>query len=472
MIELFSLTLGQLAKIVGGTLIRGNSFTPVYHTAYQNTKFIGPGKVFLLGTRFLSKFKISDLHSKKSAGIIATHQWKKKVPSHHSLILVKNADEALWNLARWQRKKSKALFIGVTGSQGKTTTKEMLSSILKLKYVTLKTQANNNLAATVPAHLFYLNPKYEAVVLEMGMASLGNIHQQCLYAKPKIGIVTNVGEAHVGSLGSSLKNVARAKQELINGVDSNGFLALNADDAGSKKLSISKFKGKVVYFGIKKPADVRAQNIKFGQDGMHFQVDGVSYRIRTWGLHNVYNALAAIAVALHLKIPTSLIQRGLINYRHPSMRLQKISGINQHFLINDAYNANPTSMTEGLKVLRKLSQNRNSIAVLGDMSELGKHTNSGHDKVGKIVSVTRPNMLVTIGHKAERIARSAISNGFPKNQVRAFSTQANALRYIKKSAPPGSIIYFKASRALGLEWLVKQLRAKKRVSGTLLSSQS
>lgn len=469
---MFSLTLGQLTRIVGGTLVRGNLSTPIYHVAYQNTKFIGPGKTFLLGTRFLSKFEAADLRSKKSAGIITTYKWKSQIPSHHSLIIVQNADQALWSLAQWQRKQSKALFIGVTGSQGKTTTKEMLSSIMKLKYNTLKTQANNNLAATIPAHLFYLNPKHQAVVLEMGMASLGNIYQQCLYAKPKIGIVTNVGEAHVGSLGSSLDNVARAKQELVDGIDSNGFLVLNADDEGTKRLSLSKFQGKLVYFGIKNPATIRAENVRFKQNGMHFQVGGNSYHIRTWGLHNVYNALAAIAVALHLKIPISSIRRGLLEYSHPGMRLQRISGINQHMLINDAYNANPSSMTEGLKVLRRLSSNKNSVAVLGDMNELGDYTASGHDKVGKVVSVTKPNLLITVGPKAKRIASSAILNGFPKTQVYTFPAQINALHYINKSVPPGSIIYFKASRSLGLEWLVNNLKAKKKIIGTALSNQN
>lgn len=455
---MFPITLGQLARVVGGHLIRGNPSSPVRFAIYHQVRYLGPGKVFFLYTSFSKKFNLSELKSKKSAGIIATAKWASSVPQHHPLIIVSNVNEALWSLARWQRQKSKALVIGITGSQGKTTTKEMLASIMMRKFVTFKSPSNLNVAAYTPSHLFHLTGRHQVAVLEMGMRNLGNIRKQCILAKPQIGIVTNVGEAHVGNLGNTLDNVARAKQELINGLHPKGTLVLNADDPGSKKLSLKNFHGKVIRIGIKNPADLQATDIRFKINGMHFKVNGVPYHIKTWGQHNVYNALASIAVARRIGVPTPSIQQGLLYYSSPYMRLQKVQGQNNRLLINDAYNANPSSMIAGLKVLRHLSQKRPSVAVLGDIGELGKYSITGHTRVGRYVAKTKPSYLITIGPQASVIASTAKAHGYPANRIRIFGKQSQALQYIRSSIPANSIVYFKASRKVGLEWLVKQLR--------------
>ncbi|TCS93831.1 UDP-N-acetylmuramoyl-tripeptide--D-alanyl-D-alanine ligase [Hazenella coriacea] len=455
---MFPITLGQLARVVGGRLIRGNPSSPVRFAIYQQVRHLGTGKVLFLYTSFSKKFNLSELRSKKSAGIITTAQWASSIPHHHPLIIVSNVNEALWSLARWQRQKSKALVIGVTGSQGKTTTKEMLASILMKKFITFRSPSNLNVAAYTPSHLFHLTGRHQVAVLEMGMRSLGNIRRQCILAKPKIGIVTNVGEAHVGNLGNTLDNVARAKQELINGLDPKGILILNADDPGSKKLSLKNFRGKVIRIGIKNRADLQATAIRFQLNGMHFKVNGVPYYIKTWGQHNVYNALASIAVARQIGVPTQSIQQGLLHYSSPYMRLQRVQGKNKRLLINDAYNANPSSMIAGLKVLNYISQKRPSVAVLGDIGELGKYSANGHARVGRYVAQTKPTYLITIGSQAAIIARTAQAHGYPANRIRTFTKQAQALHYIHSTIPSGSIVYFKASRKVGLEWLVKQLR--------------
>ncbi|MBA4494473.1 UDP-N-acetylmuramoyl-tripeptide--D-alanyl-D-alanine ligase [Paenactinomyces guangxiensis] len=458
---MFPINLGQLSRIIGGQLVRGNANTPISHPIYQSIRYLGPGKVFFLKTKYTNKFSPEELRARKSAGIIATPALAKLVPPHHPLILVPDIDTALWKLAAWQRSQSKALVIGVTGSQGKTTTKEMLASILKQKYITYKSPSNHNIATYIPNHLFHLNGRHQVAVLEMGMSSLGNIRKQCFYARPKIGIVTNVGEAHVGKLGNTLKNVVKAKQEIVDGIDSHGFLILNADDKGSRQLSLRKFHGKVNTVGIKNKATYQAANIRFTRNGMHFTVNGVPYHIKTWGKHQIYNALAAIAAARLLKVPTRLIQQGLAGYHAPSMRLQKLYGIKKYLLINDAYNANPSSMIAGLRVLKRLSKKRKSVAVLGDMSELGSHSTGGHARVGKVVSKIKPTYLITIGPQAAIIARTADLHGMPKTRIRPFPNQSAALTFIRSAIPAGSILYFKASRKTRLEWLVKQLKDKR-----------
>jgi UDP-N-acetylmuramoyl-tripeptide--D-alanyl-D-alanine ligase len=458
---LFPITLGALARVVGGRLVRGNPGIPVHHAIYMNVHHVNPGTVFIMNTRYMKKFPLSWLNSLKSAGIIAPATHGLRIPRHHPLILVKSPDAALWRLAAWQRSKIRATVIGITGSQGKTTTKEMLASILMRKYFTYKSPSNINTASSIPNHLFNMNAKHQMAVLEMGMSSFGNIRKQCLFARPTIGVVTNVGEAHVGKLGHLPRYVAKAKQELIDGLAPGGLLVLNADDRGSKLLSTRRYRGKVVTVGIRNPATIMAKNIRFEQGGMRFQVGNKPYFIRTWGRHHVYNALAAIAVARALHVPDSAIREGLAKYRVPHMRLQRIAGIRGYLLINDAYNANPSSMIAGLQVLKEVSGNRFSVAVLGDILELGNYTVTGHARVGKVVGLLKPSFLITVGPLAVTIARSAAAHGMPRGRIRSFNTQSEALQFILRTIPRGSVLYFKASRKVGLEWLVKRLTVRK-----------
>jgi UDP-N-acetylmuramoyl-tripeptide--D-alanyl-D-alanine ligase len=402
--------------------------------------------------------QLDALRQKSSAAVVAPPDWESRIPEHHRLIVTPHVYRGLWKLTRWQRGQSRAVFIGVTGSAGKTTTKEMISSILMQKYRVFKSYANNNLAQTLPDNLMYLGGHHQVAVLEMGMASLGNIRMQCLYAKPSIGVVTNVGEAHVGKLGNSLANVARAKQELVDGIRPGGTVIVNADDPGSRMLNLNRFQGRILTFGIRRPAHIRATQIQYTTRGMRFRVNGVPYEIPTWGKHNVYNALAAIAVARTMKVPTASIQRRLSRFPVPHMRLQRLQGIRNHLLINDAYNANPTAMIAGLGVLKQIGGSRPTVAVLGNMSELGTWSVPGHRKVGKTVASLKPTRLITIGSLAAQIADSAAAHGYPKNRIASFNSQGKAYHYILQNVPEGAILYFKASRTAHLERLVKKLR--------------
>ena len=390
--------------------------------------------------------------------MIAPSHLTSQIPRHHSLIVAQDYDSAVWRLVLWQRRQLQARVIGVTGSCGKTTTKEMIASILAQKYRVFKSSANNNIIQTIPNHLFQINRSHQAVVLEMGMANLGNIRMQCFYAKPSIGVVTNVGEAHVGSLGNSLKNVVRAKQELVNGIHPrNGVLILNADDPGTKRLSLSRFRGRIIRFGIRSPSDVQATQIQFLKRGMIFRVANTFYKIPVWGVHNIYNALAAIAVGRQMGIPYPLIKRGLQKYKPPSMRLQPLYGVKGFTLINDTYNANPASMIAGLKVLKQVAAKGHSVAVLGDMNELGKYSRSGHYKVGRVVTQLGISRLITIGPQSVMIAQGAIASGMPQKQIHTFQSHKRAYQYILQQVTPGSTLLFKASRNMRLDSLVRKL---------------
>lgn len=452
--------LGRLASLIGGRLLRGSPRTPVKQATYGKTRHLKERVVLFFNPRKNAEKQLASLQRKRSAGVICPAGWSRKIPSSHAVIEVSDSKKALWKLVHWLRAQSRAVFIGITGSAGKTTTKEMTASILSTKYKVLKSVANNNLYSLMPQNLIQLHPDHQVVVLEMGMAGFGNIRKQCGVAKPSLGIVTNVGEAHVGKLGHSLANVARAKQELINGLTRGGTLILNADDPGSKRLSTRGFRGKVITLGIKNPATIRATRVKYTKNGMSFYIGKVPYQIPIWGRHNVYNALAAIAVARQLNVPTPWIQKGLRSFPAPRMRLQRIKGIKNWLLINDCYNANPSAMIAGLKVLMRVAEKKHSVAVLGDMHSLGKLSLESHRKVGKFVARLNPSALITVGPQAIEIAKGASLAGY-KGKIHSLPNQpAKVANYLRKNVPKGSVLYFKASRNTALEKTVNKIRAK------------
>ncbi|SMO56912.1 UDP-N-acetylmuramoyl-tripeptide--D-alanyl-D-alanine ligase [Melghirimyces algeriensis] len=314
----------------------------------------------------------------------------------------------------------------------------------------------------LPSYLLKLSPGVQVLLLEMGMKSLNNIARQCRVVRPDVGAVTNVGEAHAGSLGG-LNRIVMAKQELIDGLKNGATLYLNADCSRSKKLSTRNFHGTVYKFGIDSPSDIQATNIRYTPRGMTFEANIAgkqgTFFIPTWGEHNVYNAMAAIGIARSLGISIPRIQKGLERARLPRMRLQQIRGTNRRILINDAWNANPSAMKAGLSVLRDLSGKRKAIAVLGDMKELGKYTREAHREIGRFVARINLHQLITYGYYAKEIGRTAISHGMSPQRVIHFTSRESLIRHLKNS-PSGSMIYFKASRKFKFEKIVNTLTAR------------
>lgn len=458
--KLFPLNLRMLAKMTGGNLLRGNPTSPILGATYGRIKYMKAGVAFFIRLSESVPNQLKAMQSQKSAVIVTSRTLSPKIPSHHAVIVVSNPYHAYWRLAKWQRAKSKAFFIGITGSAGKTTTKEMLASVLMRRYPTLKSYGNMNVFESLPSHLMRLNGRHRMAVLEMGMASFGNIRAQCSVVRPRLGIVTNVGEAHAGKLGNSLAGVVRAKQELIDGVVPGGILFLNADDKGTNKLNTSNFRGKIVRYGIEKPAHIQATNIRFHPTGMSFKVGATAYRIPSLGQHNVSNALAVIAAARELNVPEKQIQHGLQSYEMPYRRLQPVKGVRNFLLLNDTFNANPTSAIQGLRVMKRMAKKRPSVAVIGDMLALGSLTKRGHRRVGKAVAKLKADYLITVGNQSREVAKGAEGNGFPVARIRSFPNNQQAHTFIRHHIPANAVLYFKASHDIGLNHLVSALKKK------------
>lgn len=354
--------------------------------------------------------------------------------------------------------------IAVAGSSGKTTTKEMIHSILNQRWKVYKSKANLNNRQNIREHVKHIKPYHRAVVLEFGMSGPGHLTSSCGIIKPNYAIITMVGTAHIGNFGGSLSNLIRAKSELIRHMQQNGTLFLNADDKNSSSLLINKFRGKIVKIGIENEADYCATHIDYAEDGMTFQVDldgqPFNFFIPIYGNHNVYNALFAIALCHSLGFGPEEIEAGLRSYHRPTQRLRVYDLKRDIRLIDDTFNANPHSVKAALDVLTAISED-NNIAVLGSMAELGRYSKKGHTIVGEYAA-TKSNLsyIYTYGQGARQIARAAIAAGFPPDRVIQFEKRAALHQRIKNDLQAGSTILVKGSHTMGMNKTVKFIKSK------------
>ena len=455
--------LNKLAQIMGGRLTTGSPSKIIQSLNFGNPKQLRPHQVYFYSrkVRWHEKQLPAIQNVRPLAVVLPDHLPARNIPAGTAIIRVKDAYQAFFKAGLWNWKQCPARVIGITGSAGKSTTTEMVASILKYRWPMVKTQGNLNTFSFLPSYLTRLTGKEKLLLLEMGMKSLNNIRRQCQIVRPEIGAVTNVGEAHAGSLGG-LHLIVKAKQEMVDGIRKNGTLILNADDLRTRKLKTNRFQGRILTFGIARPAHIQGKNIRYSRNGMTFdavlQGRSFSVSIPIYGTHNVYNALAAIGIAWSFGATIPEMKKGLATFQAPKMRLQFIHTKSGRILINDAWNANPTALKAGLDVLRNVSGSRPAIAVLGDMLELGDYSTQAHIQSGKYVAKLGLTQLVTLGKRGKMIAQSAIASGMSPKKVQACHHPAQALRYLART-PRNAVIYFKASRSLHFERLVKQLKS-------------
>ncbi|MFC1637578.1 UDP-N-acetylmuramoyl-tripeptide--D-alanyl-D-alanine ligase [Candidatus Margulisiibacteriota bacterium] len=410
-------TLLEIHKVVTGAQVTGLK-SQVIKKISTDTRSIQPGDLFipLKGDRFDGR-KFIPVALKKGAAVL----------------MVKDGLKALQDLAAYHRSKFKIPVIGVTGSVGKTTTKDMIAAILAQEKKTLKNEENLNNEIGVPITLLKLTKKHEAAVIEMAMQGLGEIELLARLARPTISVVTNIGEAHLQFL-KNKKNVARDKTEIFKYQAKNDFAVINADDEYFEHLirNVKCHRSNVVTFGIIEKARITPKDLK-----------GIKLPIA--GEHNIYNAMAALAAARTLGIKKASIKKGLEAFRPSSQRMDVINFKDGTKIINDTYNANPQSMAAALKVLACLEGRK--IAVLGDMFELGTSARSAHDRIGKLSKKLGIDILISIGE----LSRSMRSDHH-------FPDKPAAIKMIKKIMRPGDQLLVKASRGMRLEEVVEAIR--------------
>ena len=431
----FSLT--QIAEVLGSSL-RSDAKVTGYSV---DSRTLQAGDLFfaLSGPNNSGNDYVEEVLRKGAVGVIATRHFPGPV------ILVPDALQALQSLASWARAQWGGDVVGVTGSAGKTSTKDIIAALLGMKLQVGKTEGNFNNHVGLPLSILRLPDGLEVAVLEMGMNHEGEIRDLAKIARPKIGVVTTVGYAHMEYF-DSIEEVAAAKHELIEALPASGVAVLNADDPLVHAFS---FGGKKVTYGIESDADIRAQDVELQSTGARFRVDDVHFSTALMGRHGVRNVLAGIAVAgLYGMLPHELTD-AVSSLRPGKMRGERFThrGI---LIFNDCYNSNPEAVRSMIDVLRDTPARRR-IAVLGEMLELGRWSESLHGDVGRYVAQSGISVLVGIRGAARHMVDSATQAGLPAEAAFFFDDASAAGQSLKRITREGDLILFKGSRGTHVE---------------------
>ena len=361
-------------------------------------------------------------------------------------ILVEDSLAAFQNIAEWYKSRFSAKTVGITGSVGKTTTKEMVASVLSVAFDTMYSKGNLNNQTGVPQNIFMLEERHKAAVIEMGTNHFGEIDSLAKMVKPDICLLTNIGQCHIEFLGSR-DGILKAKTEMLPHMKEGGSVVVNGDD--DKLCTLKSQRKDVITFGIESDCDIKAQNIvDNGLDGSEFTVDGEKYTVPSPGRHMIYNALACIAVGRLFKMTPAQIKEGLINYKPISGRMN-IVHTGKITILDDVYNANPNSMRSALDVLAYAKGRK--IAVLGDMFELGEKEAEYHCSVGEYAK-DKADIVLCVGALSENTAKGAGDKGVH------FKTQDELIAALPNIIKEGDSVVVKASHSMRLENTVEALK--------------
>lgn len=446
-----SFHINEVIKATRGTVLQSGSILN-FQDVSTDTRTIQPGSIFiaLIGERFDGHHFLPEAVKKGASCLVVSRKPPKgEVPENVTAVLVKDTKKALEDLAHLHRMRFNIPVVAVTGSNGKTTTKDMIKSILSTKFHVCATQKNFNNEIGLSKTLLSLTAEDDVCVVEMGMRGLGQIKGLCRIAMPTIGVVTNVGTSHIGILGSQ-ENIAKAKGELIESLPPNGIAILNEDDPYVKKMG-SLFKGQIIGYGIKGPHTVYGKDIEYDADSTRYVCrcfdEAFKVHLKLLGLHNVYDALAATAAARVLGISTNKIQKALGDFVPADLR-QTIRRINGVSVLDDSYNANPLSMEMAFRSLKQMKGNRRYL-VLGDMGELGKFSEKLHYETGVRAAEMGFDGMITVGPMSYHTAEGARENGM--KQIFSCDTIEEACQKIKEWVNPGDLVLIKGSHSMRMD---------------------
>ncbi|HZG71770.1 MAG TPA: UDP-N-acetylmuramoyl-tripeptide--D-alanyl-D-alanine ligase [Chondromyces sp.] len=386
--------------------------------------------------------------------------WQKDVPNPPEgmpVLIVHDTLEALQQLAKAYRDELNLKVVGVTGSNGKTTTKDMIASLLGLKYKVQKTEGNYNNHIGLPLTILSIEEETEAAVLEMGMSGRGEIDLLTRIASPEVAVITNIGESHLQDLGSR-EGIAEAKLEIVNGLKHGGTLIYHGDEPLLSER-IERMEGLVTKtFGLSKMNDVYPISIQPAENGSFFQVNVLEKNLflPVLGRHNILNALAAMSVAYTLGVPFEKMSEGLEAIELTKMRMELTEGMKGIKIINDAYNASPTSTRAAIELVSQMPGFERKIVVLGDMLELGPDEETFHFDVGREIDSNYIDHVFTYGRLGSAIAKGAKA-AMPHERVHAFSDKQELIKELMSLLSGGELVLVKASRGMRLEEVVESL---------------
>lgn len=439
----------NLAEASGGREINGSADFSGFAT---DSRYVEKNNLFICikGARTNGHLYVSAAEKAGAAAVLSEEELQTKLP----YVIVKSTVKAIQDFAVSHRKGFDTKLVAVTGSVGKTTTKEFIHAVLSAKYKTHKSEGNKNSETGLPISLLGINNSHEAAVLEMGMSALGEIELLSKIAAPDIAVITNIGYSHIEHLGSR-ENILKAKLEIIAGMKPESKLILNADDEFLRACKNVHPNTVFWSFGCC-GAEYMAQEIYIGKSSVSLlavtPIGDMEMEIPVLGIHNVGNAMAAIAVGVECGMSLEEIRIGLLSYKNPPSR-QNIYEKNGITIFDDCYNAVPSSFEAAFEVLKLLDGRK--IAVLGDMLELGDFSELLHFEVGKKLGFA--DMVFLYGNFAESYAKGAKEAGLLAENVFVFSSESELSEKLVGIVKKGDVVFFKASRGMLAEKIIQKL---------------
>ncbi|MBB6217009.1 UDP-N-acetylmuramoyl-tripeptide--D-alanyl-D-alanine ligase [Anaerosolibacter carboniphilus] len=462
-----ALTVKEIVQATKGELIKGDQEALIHGVTIDSRK-VKSGELFipLVGERFDGHSFIGEVLLHGAGGILCDRSKyeAETIDEEQCVILVDDTLKAMHILAKYYMSKFDIPVIGVTGSTGKTSTKDMIYAVLSKKYNVLRNQGNFNNHIGLPLTMFQMEKDHEVAVFEMGMSGFGEIDLLAELVRPKIAVISNIGLSHIEHLGSQ-ENIMKAKMEITNYFQKGSRLIVNGDDAYLAKLQQKEFEFNIIYIGVYGRYNYIAENIQdLGEYGSQFDLwigsRNYSFKLKVPGKHNIYNALMAIAIGVEMDVEMSFIQEALEEFGGSKMRLNIMMTKEGIKIINDAYNASPDSMVSAISVLDKMIANR-KIACLGDMLEMGEYTERGHYQVGaEIMNRQKIDMLVTVGSSAQHIAKGAKEHGFNEEQIFLCQDNHEAIEILKGILKHGDAVLIKGSRGMKMEEIVEYIQER------------
>jgi UDP-N-acetylmuramoyl-tripeptide--D-alanyl-D-alanine ligase len=459
-----------VAGAVGGRVRPEGACAVVASGVAIDSRTARPGDLFvaLAGERADGHAFVADAIGRGAAAAMVRDGWADTAESSGPLVAVPDPSRALMDLARDERSRLGAVVVGITGSTGKTCTKDFTAAVLggSLRVVSSRASFNNEVG--LPLTLLDATEATEVAVCEMGSRGPGHIRRLCEVARPSIGVVTNVGAAHMELFGSP-EILRAAKAELVDALPHEGVAVLNADDDVVRGFA-ARAPGRVVLFGTAPDAEVRATNVAVSRETGAAEFDletmqgSARVRLRVPGEQMVPDALAAAAVGLILRVDLGEIATGLADASVAGGRMEVFETTDRIRVVNDAYNANPTSVAAALRSARWMAGEGRCVAVLGPMAELGSISRAEHERIGELLARIGVDSLVTVGPEGEFIALGAEREGVEPERIVRCESVLDAIEAVRAIARPGDLVLVKASRVARLERVTDALRGGSVVS--------
>lgn len=458
-------TIEEVLKATGGKLLQGKKESRCRGVS-TDSRTLAEGDLFiaLKGPRFDGHQFAVEALEKDAGGVVIEEDRAKAIRWNgyrpKAVIAVKDTLRALGDLAHEKRRKTKAPVVALTGSNGKTTTKEMISACLEATFPILKSKGNFNNLIGLPLTLLGLTGKEKMIVLEMGMNVPGEIGRLTEISEPDVGLITNIHKVHLEGVGS-LESLKEEKGELFRKMRQDGTILVNQNDP--RVIDLAKaFPGRKVTFGVETAAEVMAKRIELhGAQGVSFLLmaggNEMALTLPLLGRHFVPGALAAIATARLFGVELKKIKEVLEGFRSFPMRMEVCPLKGGRTLINDAYNANPKSMELSLETLAEVKGAGKAIAVLGDMLELGDFAREAHQQLGQRVKALSIDFLIVLGKWAPVVVESAVRHGFDSEKTKIVKTEAEAITTLKQMTGEGDWILVKGSRGMAMEKIIEGL---------------